>query len=155
LDAGRHVIAYSRQPQWFEVQQVTGVFLGRPLFTTANGEVAYQNNSQTRILPIALLNSRFYDCNPDQGKCLWVPQFSVGITAKADDKGTSPEYLIGPSWAFVKRQLFITVGAYAGQQQRLLGGLQVGQTTSLSAANLPIAKEYHWSGAIALSWKIK
>jgi hypothetical protein len=32
LDAGRHVIAHSRQPQWFEVQQVTGVFLGRPLF---------------------------------------------------------------------------------------------------------------------------
>lgn len=130
-------------------------FLENRQFTTANGQVAFQNNSQTRILPIALLNSRFYDCNPDQGKCLWVPQFSVGITAKADDKGTSPEYLIGPSWAFVKRQLFITVGAYAGQQQRLLGGLQVGQTTSLSAANLPIAKEYHWSGAIALSWKIK
>jgi hypothetical protein len=130
-------------------------FLENRQFTTANGQVAYQNNSQTRILPIALLNSRFYDCNPDKGKCLWVPQFSVGITAKADDKGTSPEYLIGPSWAFVKRQLFITVGAYAGQQQRLLGGLQVGQTTSLSAANLPIAKEYHWSGAIALSWKIK
>jgi hypothetical protein len=130
-------------------------FLENRQFTTANGQVAFQNNSQTRILPVALLNSRFYDCNPDHGKCLWVPQFSVGITAKADDKGTAPEYLIGPSWAFVKRQLFITVGAYAGQQQRLLGGLQVGQTTSLSAANLPIAKEYHWSGAIALSWKIK
>jgi hypothetical protein len=130
-------------------------FLENRQFTTANGEIAYQNNSQTRILPMALLNSRFHDCDSDHPKCLVVPQISVGITAKADDKGTAPEYLIGPSWAFVKRQLFITVGAYAGQQQRLLGGLQVGQTTSLSAANLPIAKEYHWSAAIALSWKIK
>ena len=130
-------------------------FLKNRQFTTANGEIAYQNNSQTRILPIAVLNSRFYDCDPDESKCLWVPQITVGITAKADDKGTSPEYLIGPSWALLRRQLFITVGAYAGQQQRLLGGLQVGQTTSLSAANLPVAKEYHWSGAIAITWKIK
>jgi hypothetical protein len=130
-------------------------FLENRQFTTANGQVAYQNNSQTRILPMAQLNSRFYDCDTTNYKCLLAPQISVGITAKADDKGTAPEYLIGPSWAFVKRQLFITLGAYAGQQQRLLGGLQVGQATSLSAANLPIAKEYHWSGAIAVSWKIK
>jgi hypothetical protein len=130
-------------------------FLKNRQFTTANGQIAYQNNSQTRILPIAVLNSRFYDCDPDESKCLWVPQITVGITAKADDKGTSPEYLIGPSWALLRRQLFITAGAYAGQQQRLLGGLQVGQSTTLSAANLPVAKEYHWSGAIAITWKIK
>jgi len=130
-------------------------FLQNRQFTTANGQIAYQNHSQTRILPIAMLNSRFYDCDPDSHGCLWIPQLSVGITAKADDKGTAPEYLIGPSWGFLRRQLFLTVGAYAGQQQRLLGGLQVGQTTSLSAANLPIAKEYHWSAAIAITWKVK
>ncbi|MGB2678394.1 MAG: hypothetical protein WAN12_15015 [Candidatus Acidiferrum sp.] len=130
-------------------------FLQNRQFTTANGQIVYQNNSQTRILPIAVLNSRFHDCNPDARGCLWIPQISVGITAKADDKGTAPEYLIGPSWALLRRQLFLTVGAYAGQQQRLLGGLQVGQTTSLSAANLPVAKEYHWSGAFAITWKVK
>jgi hypothetical protein len=130
-------------------------FLENRQFTTANGQIAYQNNSHTRILPIAVLNSRFYDCDPNERSCLWVPQITVGITAKSDDKGTAPEYLIGPSWSFLQRQLFITAGAYAGQQQRLLGGLQVGQSTSLSAANLPVAKEYHWSGAIAITWKIK
>jgi hypothetical protein len=131
-------------------------FLENKQFTTANGQIAYQNNSRTRILPIAVLNGRIHDCDPDTGaKCLLVPQISFGLTAKADDKGTSPEYLVGPSWAFIDRQLFITLGAYAGQQQRLLGGLAVGQTTSLSAANLPVAKEYHWSGAIAITWKLK
>jgi hypothetical protein len=131
-------------------------FLENKQFTTANGQIAYQNNSRTRILPIAVLNGRFHDCNPDtDAKCLLVPQISFGITAKSDDKGTSPEYMVGPSWAFIDRQLFITLGAYAGQQQRLLGGLAVGQTTSLSAANLPVAKEYHWSGAIAITWKLK
>lgn len=132
-------------------------FLENKQFTTANGQIAYQNNSRTRILPIAVLNGRIHDCNADTGdiKCLLYPQISFGITAKADDKGTSPEYLVGPSWAFIDRHLFITLGAYAGQQQRLLGGLAVGQTTSLSAANVPVAKEYHWSGAIAITWKLK
>jgi hypothetical protein len=130
-------------------------FLQNVQFTTANGKIAYLNNSRTRILPIAMLNSRFYDCNSDTFNCLVVPQLSVGITAKSDDKGTTVEYLIGPSWAFLRRQLFLTAGAYAGQQQRLLGGLQVGQTTTLSAANLPVAKEYHWGGAIAITWKVK
>lgn len=136
---------------------VVASFLRNKQYTTANGLIAFQNNSATRIGPIALLNSRFYDCNPvvKGPKCLAVPQISLGITAKSDDKGTSPEFLIGPSWAFIDRQLFIAVGAYAGQQQRLLGGLAVGQLTTLSSANLPIAKEYHWSGAISITWKIK
>lgn len=130
-------------------------FLENRQFTTANGQVAFLNNSRTRILPIAALNARLFDCDSERLSCLARPQFTFGITAKADDKGTSPEYLIGPSWPLVKGNLFLTVGAYAGQQQRLLGGLQVGQTTTLSAANLPVAKEYHWSAAIAITWKLK
>jgi hypothetical protein len=143
---------------WFSISggMVTSL-LENKQFTTANGQIAYQNNSRSRILPIALLNGRIHDCNAyTRGtKCLLVPQVSFGITAKADDKGTSPEYLVGPSWAFIDRHLFITLGAYAGQQQRLLGGLAIGQTTSLSAANVPVAKEYHWGGAIAITWKLK
>ncbi|HXJ12911.1 MAG TPA: hypothetical protein VNH19_11610 [Candidatus Limnocylindrales bacterium] len=150
------VIHFGYGPRFTISGGIVTSFLENKQYTTANGQIAYQNNSRTRILPIAALNGRFHDCNPDTGvKCLLVPQISFGITAKSDDKGTSPEYLVGPSWAFIDRQLFITLGAYAGQQQRLLGGLAVGQTTSLSAANLPIAKEYHWSGAIAITWKLK
>ena len=134
---------------------VVVAMLAKREFTTANGQVAYQDHSKTRILPIALLNSRVFDCDPKITKCIGVPQLSFGITAKSDDKGTSPEYLVGPSWALAGRQLLLTIGAYAGKQQRLLGGLHVGDTTNLSAANLPIAKEYHWSVAFAISWKLK
>ncbi len=115
--------------------------LGQKQFTTANGQIAYQNNSGTRLLPIAMLTARWHDCNPDSLSCLAWPRFSFGITAKSDDKGTAPEYIFGPTRAFAGQQLFVTTGVYAGQQQRLLGGLAVGQTTTLSAANLPIAKE--------------
>jgi hypothetical protein len=134
---------------------MTVALLTKREFTTANGQVAYQDHSKTRILPIALLNSWIFDCDPKLSKCLWVPQLSFGITAKSDDKGTSPEYLVGPSWALAGRQLILTLGAYDGKQQRLLGGLHVGDPTTLSAANLPIAKEYHWSAAFAISWKLK
>lgn len=133
-------------------------------FTTANGQVngqpnnqvAFSDNSRTRVLPMGLLNARFYDCLPEKKGCLWFPtHFSFGTTAKPDNKGTMPEFLFGPSWAFVQRQLFFTVGAYAGTQQRLLGGLSVNSTTTLAAANLPVAKEYHWNVGFAIAWKVK
>jgi hypothetical protein len=133
-------------------------------FTIANGQVngqsnnqvAFSDNSPTRVLPIALLNGRFYDCVSKNKLCYWLPtNFSFGTTAKPDNKGTLPEFLFGPSWTLVERQLFLTVGAYAGTQQRLLGGLAVGNTTTLAAANLPIAKEYHWNVGFAISWKVK
>ncbi|HEX3740795.1 MAG TPA: hypothetical protein VHV29_13930 [Terriglobales bacterium] len=125
-------------------------------FTTANNKIAYQDNSNTRILPMALLHARIIDCDSSvHDTCFLVPQLSFGITAKSDDKGTTPEYLLGPSWALAAQKLFLTFGAYAGEQQRLLGGLSVGQTTTLSAANLPVAKEYHWRLGFALSWKLK
>jgi len=129
--------------------------LAKREFTTANGQIAYQDNSNTRILPMALLNGRAIDCDSSRhDSCFLVPQLSFGITAKSDDKGTAPEYLMGVSWVAAQK-LFLTLGAYDGQQQRLLGGLSVGQATTLSSANLPVAKEYHWRLGFAVSWKLK
>lgn len=117
--------------------------------------IVYQNNSPTRLSPILLLNGRLADCDPSKPSCLLVPYLSFGITAKNDGKSTNAEYLIGPSWGLISRQLFLTVGAYAGQQQALQGGLKVGDPTSLSSANLPITTGYHWNAGFAISWKIK
>lgn len=123
--------------------------------STAANMIVYQNNSSTRLSPILLLNGRLFDCDPANTSCLWLPYLSFGITAKNDGKSTNAEYLIGPSWGLISRQLFLTVGAYAGQQQTLQGGLKVGDPTSLSSANLPITTGYHWNVGFAISWKIK
>ncbi len=129
--------------------------------------ITKSQDSGTRILPMAMLHGRFWDnlpnCDPEKS-CFsryafpWLPSyFSAGVTAKStDNNGTSIEYLLGPSWALVNRQVFITVGAYAGHQQRLASSaanpLNVGDATSLSAANLPLTLTTIWKIGFALSW---
>jgi len=113
-----------------------------------------QQGSSTRILPIVMLHARFWD---QLSKSEWVkllPNYlSVGVTAKSsDNKGTNIEYLFGPSWTFAGRQIFISAGAYAGQQQRLEGGLMLGQATNLGSANLPISLRTIWKPGFAITW---
>lgn len=120
---------------------------------TAN-TIIQQQNSSTRILPIAMLHARFWDQLPAKGWYSFLPNyFSAGVTAKSsDNKGTNIEYLFGPSWAFAERQIFFTAGAYAGQQQRLANSLTVGSTTALSSANLPITQTTIWKAGFAITW---
>lgn len=122
---------------------------------TAN-TIIFQQDSNTRILPIAMLHARYWDLLPHfkYKHWEWVPNyFSAGITAKStDNNGTSIEYLFGPAWAFADRQLFITAGAYAGRQQRLQDSLAVGSTTSLASSNLPTTQNLIWKAGFALTW---
>lgn len=113
-----------------------------------------QQKSSTRVLPIGMLHGRLWDQLPFKAWMSCFPNYlSFGVTAKSsDNKGTNIEYLFGPSWAFAQRQLFLTAGAYAGQQQRLGGSLSVGQATSLSAANLPISQTTVWKVGFAITW---
>src|SRR4029077_6444859 len=120
---------------------------------TAN-TIIQQQNSRTRILPIAMMHARYWDQLPAKGWYQLVPNyFSAGVTAKSsDNKGTNIEYLFGPSWAFAERQIFFTAGAYAGQQQRLANSFTVGSTTALSSANLPITQTTIWKAGFAITW---
>jgi hypothetical protein len=121
--------------------------------STAN-TIIQQQNSSTRVLPIAMLHARYWDQLPARTWYSFIPNyFSAGVTAKSsDNKGTNIEYLFGPSWAFAEHQIFITAGAYAGQQQRLANSLAVGSTTSLSSANLPITQSTIWKAGFAVTW---
>jgi hypothetical protein len=137
------------------LQQVTFSTTATPGGTGATANtIIQQQNSGTRILPIAMLHARYWDQLPPNGWYAWVPNYlSAGVTAKSsDNKGTNIEYLFGPSWSFAERQIFITAGAYAGQQQRLANSLTVGSTTGLSAANLPITQTTIWKPGFAITW---
>lgn len=139
------------------LQQITFSTTATPGGSGASANtIIQQQNSSTRILPIAMLHGRYWDLLPMKKyqSWQWIPNYlSVGVTAKSsDNKGTNIEYLFGPSWAFADRQLFFTVGAYAGQQQRLANSLTVGSTTSLSGANLPITQSTIWKAGFAITW---
>jgi hypothetical protein len=145
------------------LQQVTFSTTATPGGSGATANtIIQQQNSSTRILPIAMLHGRFWDQLYRPGSIhtslqtfsrIFPTYLSAGVTAKStDNNGTSIEYLFGPSWALVNRQIFITAGAYAGHQQRLVNPLTVGSTTALGSANLPITQTTIWKAGFALTW---
>ena len=117
-----------------------------------NGEtftsvVGFNENSDSRFLPMALLNTRIKS-NDQFGL-----HFSLGITAKRTDEKTDVEYLIGPSFSFMRNQIMFTAGAYAGKQQKIAGDLFVNAPLS-SGLSLTTQKEYHIKPGIAFSYRL-
>jgi hypothetical protein len=80
----------------------------------------------------------------------------LGLTAKPDNEGTDPEFLVGPSISFIEERLFFTFGGYAGRKQELEGNLTVGQKIPADFGDeLPISKHYVWKPGFAITYKIK
>jgi hypothetical protein len=109
--------------------------------------VGFNENSDGRFLPMALLNTRIKS-NDQFGL-----HFSLGITAKRTDEKTDVEYLIGPSFSFMRNQIMFTAGAYAGKQQKIAGDLFVNAPLS-SGLTLTTEREYHFKPGIAFSYRL-
>jgi hypothetical protein len=108
--------------------------------------VGISESSKSRFSPLVMLNTRLTN-NPKYNLF-----FSVGVTAKKDSAGTDVEYLIGPSFNFLNKNVFFTFGAYAGKQQKLAGDLFEG--ARLSDTTIPIQKEYKWAPAFSFTYRI-
>ena len=121
---------------------------GKPNLTTV---VGLKETSRTRITPIVLLNGRVHEWNSGPIDGLHI---SLGLTAKNDNKGLDPEFLVGPSLSMLERKLFFTFGGYAGRQQKLTGGLFEGFAVPSTVTDLPIQKNYRWSFGFALSYQL-
>jgi hypothetical protein len=104
-----------------EFQRATGVNSSGAAATI----IDYKTNSRTRVTPIMLFaHWRPFDAD-------WF-LLSVGATAKSDNQKTSAEFMFGPTFGFIGNRVFFTTGGYLGQQQKLAGNLQVGQTVPTS-----------------------
>lgn len=79
---------------------------------------------------------------------------TVGVTASSDNKGTSPEFLLGISRSLANQKFFLTAGAYIGEQQKLDAGLKVGEVIPSSlTGELPVTKSYRAGFAIGISFR--
>ena len=113
--------------------------------------VGRSSSSNFRVQPMAMVHGRINSCAVSR-----IPLYvSAGITAKADNKGTVPEYLIGLSTSFVDERIFLTGGLYVGKSQILQGGIQEGSIIPSSLAELPIAKGYRSAIGFALTYRFK
>jgi hypothetical protein len=104
--------------------------------------VGVSEDSGRRITPVAMLHYRMpYVRNVFA---------SVGVTGKRDNAGTDLEYLLGPSLLF--RNMFFTLGGYAGKQQRLAGDLFLG--AKLPGTTVPVQKDYRWGLGFSFTYKV-
>jgi len=127
-----------------EFQRAQGVTSGGTPATI----IAYSTNGATRVAPIM----GFLHVRPADSERLFI---TLGITAKNDNKGTAAEFLFGGSYGLLGNWLFLTGGAYLGQQQQLAGNLVVGQPVPTSlTGEIPVQKSYHWSGAFSINVRI-
>jgi hypothetical protein len=110
--------------------------------------IDYNTNSGTRVAPVM----GFLHVRPTDSERFFL---SLGITAKSDNKNTAAEFLFGSSYGLYGNWLFLTGGAYLGQQQKLAGNLAVGQTVPSSlTGEIPVQKSYHWSVGFSLNVRI-
>lgn len=138
--------------QGFELDR-NGLRIGNELTTV----IGLKEKSATRISPLVMLSGRLWTPGDKAAKRLLGMDgvhLSLGVTAKNDGTNTNIEYLVGPSFSFLERQLFLTVGGYAGRVQRLADNLYLGQPVQ-AATEITIQKNYCWHFGAAITYKIK
>jgi hypothetical protein len=80
---------------------------------------------------------------------------TLGVTSSSDNQSTNPEFLVGISRSLAQQRFFITGGAYIGEQQKLAGGLALGQVLpSTFTGDIPVTKSYHASFGFGFSYRI-
>jgi len=118
--------------------------------TTAN-IIRLKTDQSYRLSPMLFLNTRVHQWS-GKAEALYA---TLGLTAKSDSNGVSPEYLVGLSQSLVQRHLLLTAGAYAGRQQKLTGGLFVNEALpSNVTGDVPTQSNYAFSMGFSISWRI-
>ncbi len=136
-------------PEYEAVQGFPPDANGKPSTTPAS-VVGLKDNSNQRITPMLMLNTRL-----TQGSGLFSGlHFSFGISGKVDNKGTDVEYLSGISFGFAENRAFLTLGAYNGRVQKLNQGFSVGSPLG-TVPQPPVHKDRSWSPMIAVSFKAR
>ncbi len=115
--------------------------------------VGYKINSAVRVTPMVFANTRIWGIRRSnfQSEALYA---TLGVTAKASDKGVSPEFFIGPSLSLAHSQFYLSAGAYFGRQQKLDGGLTVNAVIpSTLTGDLPVTNSYKTGFAFGISYR--
>ena len=112
--------------------------------------IGLKTDSLFRVAPMLYGHVRLHE--EDHHSEAWYA--TLGVTANSDNKGTSPEFLLGLSRSLLQQRFFATAGVYLGQQQRLDGGLHVGDVIPSSfTGELPVTKSYRPGFAFAISFR--
>ncbi|HEY6767445.1 MAG TPA: hypothetical protein VI386_22015 [Candidatus Sulfotelmatobacter sp.] len=130
--------------------QRSSAIAGSGSTATSSTVIGVKTDTRYRLSPMLYGHTLLYSGRHDSDA--WYATF--GVTANSDNKGTDPEFMLGISRSVAQQRFFLTLGSYIGQQQRLDGGLHVGQTIpSTLTGELPITKSYRASWGFGISYR--
>ena len=134
-----------------QYERVSGVPLddkGQPVGTVAKTVVGLKTQSGFRVVPVSLLHARLFKVG---NEAIYA---TAGIGVHSDNKGASPEYVFGLSQSVLDHRLFLTAGAYVGEQQRLANGLFLRRDVSDIQGDLPVVRDLKVRFGFAISYRI-
>jgi hypothetical protein len=117
---------------------------------SSSGTIGLQENSSTRVQPMAFINASLVD-----GTTSWLKgslHMTAGFTLTNNQLSTNPEFLFGPSLSFLRERLFFTGGVYGGFQQSLQAGYTLGGPAP--SGTIPTVNQFHWRPGFAISWRV-
>jgi hypothetical protein len=118
--------------------------------TTVIKEFGYLEQSNFRVSPLLLINTRLHDWNDT-----WALHLSAGAVVDfKGDPGTDIEFVVGPSLS-LHRTMFITLGLQAARVPQLAGGFAVGDEVPSGVAAPPLEKKLEPGLLIAFTYKVK
>jgi hypothetical protein len=98
------------------------------------------SDSQINPYPIAMAHARLHDW--DNNRYAVHFSFGVGANVKSQDSGgSSPEFLTGLSFSFL-RTIYVTGGLDIGKQSQLIGGFKVGDIVPSDITTPPVSSSY-------------
>lgn len=106
--------------------------------------VGFEERSEHRVEPMALLHGRVLDLNPDASLFA-----SVGVAGQG-------AIFAGGSLGLAENRLFLSVGALRAQEQHLEGGFELGQEVPEDfTEEIPVRDSWRWGLAFAVTVKLK
>jgi hypothetical protein len=119
---------------------------GKPTGDGSANIVGFGENSQRRLMPMVMLNTRLADF--DDASLF----FTTGVSAKYDDN-VDIEYLFGPSVGLLNNRILFTAGVYGGMTQNLVADVAVGDVIPDAAGDAKLfRKSRTWKPGFSVSY---
>lgn len=146
-------IAASRlpTPEYEAIQNTSLTTTGNSTTTTVTRVVGLKDNSEQRITPMLVLNTRLSN---SFGIVSGI-HLSFGLSGKVDNRGTDVEYLAGLSLGLAENRVFLTLGGYNGRVQKLQPGFSLGSELPKEITQPPVRKDRSWKPMIAISYRVR
>lgn len=122
---------------------------------TIGGRFGEENKSSFRPSAVIMLNAHLCKLSPF---CRQATTFalSTGLVLSSRNGATEAEFIAGPSFGFLKNNIFLTFGYHAARVERLGGGFKIGDEIPANLQDpLPVERNWRSGFMFAITYKLR